>query len=306
MDDTRLAAMRNTPVLRGSDEWLRLEYLLQLSLRSTGAKVTAIYSVAAPHLTVQFDARTADKLVLHSWVDTRHLGELNTLADVCARGFKFPPSGMIFPTGVLVLPNSSTKNNEVLLCKVAVGHSMAIEESQLLRRQPLPEGFQSYYIHKSDQENDSSNVYYHEYLLLEPAQVLPCYIVQFELGPEETLPLCDVCNEKPAAVYCSADNARLCAQCDEDTHSANKLVARHQRVSLHDAPASAKCTEHNVQADYWDPVTNVPVCVHCKMVGSHSTGEAATRRLVPLSEAYRNARQAAQKVTLHMVVIFIT
>eukprot|EP00698_Gefionella_okellyi_P026326 TRINITY_DN9979_c0_g1_i1.p1 TRINITY_DN9979_c0_g1~~TRINITY_DN9979_c0_g1_i1.p1 ORF type:complete len:611 (-),score=136.11 TRINITY_DN9979_c0_g1_i1:121-1908(-) len=298
MEDGRIVPLRNAPVARGSEEWIRLEYLLQLSLGSTAAKVTAVHSVAAPHLTVQFESRTAGKLILDSWVDTRHLGEMNTLADVCTRGFRFPASGMIFPTGVLVLPNAQTSRvQEVLLCKVGVGHSLAIEEEQLLRRPPLPEGFNSYYIHKSDGDNSASNsgAYYHEYLILDPSQVLPCYIVQFEIGPDETVPICDVCNERPAVTFCAADNARLCHQCDEDTHSANKLVSRHVRVPLHEAPATAKCNEHNVQADYFDSITNSVVCVHCKMVGSHSTGENAQHRLISLSEAYKTARQIAAR-----------
>jgi len=295
MDDVRGVPLRNAPIARGSDEWIRLEYLLQLSLRSTGAKVSAIFSVAAPHLTVQFEARTAGQLVLDSWVDTRHLGELNTLGDVCTRGFRFPPTGMIFPTGSLVLPpTNASRNFEVLLCKVGVGRYMPIEESQLVSRPPLPEGYQSYYLHKGDQIDTPG--YYHEYLVLDSLQVLPCYVVQFEMGPEDAVPLCDVCNQKPAVVYCAADSARLCHECDESTHSSNKLAARHVRVALRDAPPVAVCPEHGTNAEYFCNTCSTVVCVHCKMAGSHSSGEQASHRLVPLADAYKAARQSVQRV----------
>ncbi|PKA56326.1 B-box zinc finger protein 20 [Apostasia shenzhenica] len=48
---------------------------------------------------------------------------------------------------------------------------------------------------------------------------------------------CDVCGIEPAAVLCCADEAALCARCDSDIHSANKLAGKHPRVSLlHPSP----------------------------------------------------------------------
>ncbi|XP_071703398.1 B-box zinc finger protein 20-like [Rutidosis leptorrhynchoides] len=44
---------------------------------------------------------------------------------------------------------------------------------------------------------------------------------------------CDVCNEHEASVYCSADEAALCAACDHRVHHANKLAGKHPRFSLH-------------------------------------------------------------------------
>ncbi|KAL7600826.1 hypothetical protein Lser_V15G21767 [Lactuca serriola] len=48
---------------------------------------------------------------------------------------------------------------------------------------------------------------------------------------------CDVCNENEASVYCSADEAALCAACDHRVHHANKLAGKHPRFSLlHPSP----------------------------------------------------------------------
>lgn len=43
---------------------------------------------------------------------------------------------------------------------------------------------------------------------------------------------CDVCEHKPAAVICSADEAALCAECDVKVHQANKLASKHKRMPL--------------------------------------------------------------------------
>ncbi|XP_057503336.1 B-box zinc finger protein 21-like isoform X1 [Actinidia eriantha] len=43
---------------------------------------------------------------------------------------------------------------------------------------------------------------------------------------------CDVCNKDEASVFCSADEAALCAACDHRVHHANKLAGKHHRFSL--------------------------------------------------------------------------
>ncbi|RYR22944.1 hypothetical protein Ahy_B03g068231 isoform A [Arachis hypogaea] len=43
---------------------------------------------------------------------------------------------------------------------------------------------------------------------------------------------CDVCEKVPATVICCADEAALCAKCDVEVHSANKLASKHQRLLL--------------------------------------------------------------------------
>ncbi|GMN35684.1 hypothetical protein TIFTF001_005441 [Ficus carica] len=43
---------------------------------------------------------------------------------------------------------------------------------------------------------------------------------------------CDVCNKDEASVFCTADEAVLCAACDHRVHHANKLASKHQRFSL--------------------------------------------------------------------------
>ncbi len=46
--------------------------------------------------------------------------------------------------------------------------------------------------------------------------------------------MCDVCEENVATLYCRQDNARLCEECDEEVHSANKLVSKHLRVPVYE------------------------------------------------------------------------
>ncbi|KAF3505950.1 hypothetical protein F2Q69_00008551 [Brassica cretica] len=59
---------------------------------------------------------------------------------------------------------------------------------------------------------------------------------------------CDVCDKEEASVFCCADEAALCNNCDRHVHFANKLAGKHQRFSLtfptfKDAPLCDICGE---------------------------------------------------------------
>ncbi|KAL2927249.1 B-box zinc finger protein 20 [Bienertia sinuspersici] len=43
---------------------------------------------------------------------------------------------------------------------------------------------------------------------------------------------CDVCEKQAAIVFCAADEAALCKECDYRVHHANKLASKHLRSSL--------------------------------------------------------------------------
>ena len=50
---------------------------------------------------------------------------------------------------------------------------------------------------------------------------------------------CDVCALGTAIVFCAADQANLCTNCDRDIHEANAMSARHVRVPLPVGPSAA-------------------------------------------------------------------
>lgn len=56
---------------------------------------------------------------------------------------------------------------------------------------------------------------------------------------------CDSCKSAPAFVFCRADSAFLCLNCDAKVHCVNKLASRHERVWMcevcEQAPAAVTC-----------------------------------------------------------------
>ncbi|VAI60415.1 unnamed protein product [Triticum turgidum subsp. durum] len=77
---------------------------------------------------------------------------------------------------------------------------------------------------------------------------------------------CDGCHAAPSAVYCCADAAYLCASCDTQVHSANRVASRHERVRVCEtcesapavlachADAAALCTACDAQVHSANPI----------------------------------------------------
>ncbi|CAG9322258.1 unnamed protein product [Blepharisma stoltei] len=289
--------LRQTKIAPTSNEWAQLEYSLQLSIGSTAPVVKQIWSVASAHQAINFDKRTQGVLVLDSWIDTSSLDENNRLEDVCSKGFKCPPGGVYFRIGNVQLANGPlayNKTYEFLLVKVGIGKSYSINaatvESDSLQ---VPRGYDSIYLYNPSSEESSYN---HNYGIFDPSQLLALFVVHFELDPnlEEGLnaPICDICQEAQAVVYCEADEASLCLDCDDDHHNrGNRLMQKHKRINISEKPKRfGNCPYHpDTKVEFFCTVCHVPVCVNCKMVGNHSTPETSTHTFAKIGDAYLRA-----------------
>ncbi|KAH6809214.1 B-box zinc finger family protein [Perilla frutescens var. frutescens] len=65
------------------------------------------------------------------------------------------------------------------------------------------------------------------------------------------LPPCDICQDKPAFIFCVEDRALFCKDCDEPIHSANSRAANHQRFLATGirVALSTSCNKENVKSD---------------------------------------------------------
>ncbi|KAF7810846.1 B-box zinc finger protein 20 isoform X1 [Senna tora] len=59
------------------------------------------------------------------------------------------------------------------------------------------------------------------------------------LPTSQDFPLCDICQEKRAYVFCKEDRAILCRECDLTIHSANEHTQKHNRFLLTGVKLSA-------------------------------------------------------------------
>merc|ERR1711991_1210597 len=59
---------------------------------------------------------------------------------------------------------------------------------------------------------------------------------------------------------------------------------------------NSKCPLHpNVDVEFYCKTCEMPVCVHCKMVGNHSSGEMGTHKLIGIGSAWQQAVDVANK-----------
>ena len=172
-----------TLIREESDEFLTVDYKLQLALNTTLIDGLKIWTINNPNLSVKFDKKTNGLLVLDSWVPTTMLKGENSLETVCERGFRFQnkTEGFVFNIGALkpvVNDNRNSMYTTCVLCSVAVGTSLVAndldEARQILSSRLFPTECDSLYI-----ENEQTDVYTTTYRMFDSLQVLPRYIVRF-------------------------------------------------------------------------------------------------------------------------------
>ncbi|KDP20044.1 hypothetical protein JCGZ_05813 [Jatropha curcas] len=87
---------------------------------------------------------------------------------------------------------------------------------------------------------------------------------------------CDACCAAPCTLYCHADSAYLCNNCDEYVHAANSLALKHKRVwvctACENAPAAFTCQPDAAK-----------LCINCD-IEIHSANPLAGRHIrVPIT-----------------------
>eukprot|EP00928_Gymnodinium_smaydae_P033035 TRINITY_DN23775_c0_g1_i1.p1 TRINITY_DN23775_c0_g1~~TRINITY_DN23775_c0_g1_i1.p1 ORF type:complete len:508 (-),score=94.28 TRINITY_DN23775_c0_g1_i1:126-1649(-) len=204
---------------------------------------------------------------------------------------------------------------EFVLCRVGVGRSMLIERPEAAETLDLPPEYDSFFV-KHD-VGDSQQILHldiegvlphhamhHEYIVRDPAQALPLFLVHFEYDPEApeklALPVCDNCGQKAALIYCEADHACFCESCDQRIHAVNSIAQKHVRMPINEKPGSSlgECPEHPGQeADEYCIECQVPLCAECKTLGSHGAGAAMKHARVHIVDAYRSTQQEPMSST---------
>lgn len=302
-----------------SQSFAFLEYYLRLSLHASTVRILNAWEVSNPQLTLQFEKRAKDALTLDAWLDASALAQVASGGedDVIRKGFHFGATspGMKFAVGRIPQPQDEQQGHDggvirrrMLLCKIAVGRAYNATED-FAKIAAIPEGYDSFVLDRDNvtlqrlpdaSGNSGSAPSLAEYILKDATQILPTFVVTFEYDPEtehrsRQKSTCDNCEMAPATVFCQADSANLCAGCDASLH-ATKLTARHVRSPLEAGPQTFSTCRHHPDklVEFFCPTCSRPVCVHCKMVGHHSTGDTARHKLITVAEAFRGVSEAAR------------
>jgi len=125
------------------------------------------------------------------------------------------------------------------------------------------------------------------YLLTDSKQVLPLYHLTFQ-AKDESL--------EEAGQGGPSDEAAL----QQAIQALSAVPGSEKAIELLKSQAAAASHKYGVSEygqpyEFYDPVLQVPVCVHMKMIGTHSKGEAANHKLIPIPDAYKDAMAASNE-----------
>lgn len=174
-------------------EHAKIEYLLQLSLGTSTAEIKRIETIAKSQVTLPFEKSVSKKKmqVVYCFVDTAELDKNTNINTIVNQGFPIGPEGKIFSTGLLRLEKSGATTYRVLLCKVAVGKSLALptnenedKEDKNAKAKMEKGAFDSIYL-KNDDFYEQASFYRYEYRIFDSTQVLPEYLIEFRFDDKK-------------------------------------------------------------------------------------------------------------------------
>lgn len=261
-------------------------------------------------------------LTVDSWLEESQLPESLLFEEIASKGIpqKSLVADLKFQVGhqtsidLNVHSNSASSKLRLkyMLCKVAIGKAFNCTEEAIGNGARIPDGYDSFVIDDNKLKEGESILCFENwirteqkinnlrYVVKEHSQVLPLYIVSFELDLELEKAMreclkCDNCEISPASLRCDTDRVNLCVACDAALHS-GKVGNRHSRHSLDkSAKMSSACKQHpDKLIEFYCPTCNIPVCVHCKMTGHHASGESSRHKLVGIMEAYHSIFEASK------------
>ncbi|ELA46965.1 hypothetical protein VCUG_01584 [Vavraia culicis subsp. floridensis] len=115
------------------------------------------------------------------------------------------------------------------------------------------------------------------YVIKDPERILPLYEVDFHFDKNLELQskksnMCERCQKKEANMFCVAERASFCEECDQKLHY-DFFTRRHLRHYFSKLGGSKKffnCRDHpETVVDYFCKECNVPLCTQCRLKGNH-------------------------------------
>ena len=279
-----------------SEEFGYCEQKLRLQLDAPSLVITDMFNISLRPINVQFTNFVKSHQpanVMDVFIPTELIRQ--SKSDIVTQGLKIHQrNGFVFHQNCLI-GNVEDKTYELLHLQVALGAVLnyqdkraPLDKVKYIQTPPtvdcLPEGFHSLRVGEN------------RYCVFSPNQIKALHIlhVTFEHGVSDASPgakICDMCHQHNASLYCYNDQKRFCEHCDHDIHSQNEILNDHKRVPLYDGLIEMqKCPEHpHLNVMYYCLKCHLPICLDCKVKGSHAHGEASKHKLIPIDQAYKEA-----------------
>jgi hypothetical protein len=304
-----------------SEEWRFVEFHLKSSL-TTEVDIKRVITISNQHMVINFEKRAKNKLYTYAWFNFKGNSEdNNSINKLRSRGFEIlPEHGMDFIVGSLSDENneegSLSEESAYVLCKIIIGRSYC-------KIQRDREGFSSYGMENSFKklrpagydsimfcpaDSMSSKSFKSGwgasksfvYRIFDSTNVLPMYWVSFS-PIDSSIPafsakyMCAECQEREADYFCHNCEEYMCAGCYDQMHGESlndknmKEVFSHKKEVLRSKIKTGKCVfDPDKDVEFYCLNCKLTICSYCKVIGSHSRGEASTHQLQDISIAYAN------------------
>ncbi|XP_026191242.1 uncharacterized protein LOC34618390 [Cyclospora cayetanensis] len=285
-------------VLAGWEYWLKLSYY------TADLHIVRAWSLNSRATEVSFEsqARALQGAIVYSFLDADRLQNPQSLDEALkGRRFACDWEQQVFPVGALEAPvsfaASPTGTFKVLLCKLATGSTLAHQEADGdFATREIPGAYASMALIQSSPATSETKMLRMQYRVRKSTQVLPSLVLEFafqSLLIEVSQPMCEVCTFLPATLFCPADRAHLCDECDQLHHSASRLLARHKRLPVTHSPFQfGQCPNHpSEMIDCVCMVCFVALCPHCILIGHHSAADFSEHPLISTLDAYKMSMQ---------------
>ncbi|TBU02813.1 hypothetical protein CWI36_1040p0030 [Hamiltosporidium magnivora] len=133
---------------------------------------------------------------------------------------------------------------------------------------------------KDQSFEENKNCKSFSYLLKDSSRILPLYEITFNYDHDLEMKsrnssLCEMCQSFPSIMFCLAERASFCINCDKNIHC-NEFTMRHKRYYYEKVGLSnfISCIYHpDSVVDYVCMKCCVPVCCICRMAGNHQGKE---------------------------------
>ncbi|KAF7698693.1 E3 ubiquitin-protein ligase arc-1 [Cucumispora dikerogammari] len=246
--------------------------------------------------------QTTIPIILPEDLENKKLTNLPSSLNTAPQNKEMKIKGIEIPLNTVPLSKSGN-HHKVFFCSAAVGNSIYSQHKQL---KSLPTGFNSFITPLLDFKNSvsSTDKIIDEIVttkqfsyILDSSRVLPLFEIEFEYDPNEKSHdgKCESCLVKESIMFCYAERAHLCEACDKSMHS-NELLRRHKREyftstneSMLEQIVYLDCNIHsNTTIEFFCKDCLIPLCVQCRVSGSHSNYSPKEHRLISYIEASKN------------------
>lgn len=286
-----------------SEDFTIVEYLVQLQLKAPQLRLKEVSDIGNDAIKEKFAAYVA-KMPASNIVDVflRLDAIQQPVSDIINHGIRVNPQvGLKFRTNGFQLGEMEDGYYEVLHLVIALGQIFNFEipgcdvkDIQFSNTQPTPADLPS----RCDSLRVSAN---NDFVIFNQNQIKACHLVKFAGGDNissepPVFTKCAVCGCDNATLWCENDCIKLCEECDKKTHTGNPVFEKHTRVPLTESHADFQtCPLHpGNRVQYYCKKCHAPVCLECKIHGTHAKGECSRHKLIAVADAFNQTRQALQ------------